>query len=56
MDALEVARRENKTLTGEVKDLTERLGEGGKSTHDLEKAKKRLEAERDELTEQLEVS
>ena len=51
---METARRENKTLAGEVKALSGQLGSG--AIHELEKAKKRLEAEGDELTEQLEVS
>lgn len=33
----------------EIRDLIEQLGEGGKSVHELQKAKKKLEVERDEL-------
>ena len=33
----------------EIKDLMDQLGEGGKSVHELEKSRKRLEIEKDEL-------
>lgn len=46
---MEALRRENKMLTQELKDLTGQLGEGGKSMHELQKCKRRLEMERDEL-------
>lgn len=36
-------------LLDEIRDLMEQLGEGGKSFHELQKAKKKLEVERDEL-------
>ena len=39
----------------EVSDLAEQLGEGGKSVVEIEKAKKRLEMEKDELQAALEV-
>ena len=37
-------------------DLGEQLGEGGKSVVEIEKAKKRLEMEKDELQSALEVN
>ena len=40
--------------TEEINDLTNQLGEGGRSVHDIEKARKRLEIERDELQAALE--
>ena len=40
---------------GEVQDLSKQLDQGGLSTHELEKVKRRLEAEIDELTQQLQV-
>jgi len=33
----------------EISDITDQLGEGGKSIHELEKAKRALEHERTEL-------
>jgi len=40
---------------GEVSDLESQLSKGGLSVHELEKAKKRLEQEKEELTQSLEV-
>jgi len=34
--------------------MTERLGEGGRNVHEIDKARKRLETERDELQSALE--
>ncbi len=34
---------------GEMDDLTQQLGEGGKSSHDLERSKKKLEQEKEAL-------
>lgn len=45
----EALRRDNKMLTQELKDLTDQLSEGGKNVHDLQKGKRRLEMEKDEL-------
>lgn len=41
--------------TGELSDLEKQLNEGGLSAHELEKAKKRLEQEKEELTQSLEA-
>uniref|UniRef100_A0AAY4BTY9 Myosin heavy chain n=1 Tax=Denticeps clupeoides TaxID=299321 RepID=A0AAY4BTY9_9TELE len=49
LDHLETVKKDNKTLTDEIKDLVEQLGEGGKSVHELQKARKKLEVEKDEL-------
>jgi len=38
----------------EIRDLTDRLGEGGRNVHEIDKARKRLETERDELQSALE--
>lgn len=40
--------------TEEISDLTDQLGEGGKSIHELEKAKRTLEHERNEIQAALE--
>merc|ERR1711972_990187 len=54
LDGLETVKRENKNLQEEIADLTDQLGEGGKSIHELEKAKRTLEQERNELQAALE--
>lgn len=36
-------------LTEEIKELVDQLGEGGRSVHELQKAKKKLEVEKEEL-------
>ena len=46
---MEALRRENKNLAQELKDLTDQLGEGGRSVHELQKIRRRLELEKDEL-------
>lgn len=38
----------------EIKDLVDQLGEGGRSVHELQKMKKKLEMEKDELQVALE--
>lgn len=43
------------TFAGELRDLEKQLNEGGLSAHELEKAKKRLEQEKEELAQSLEV-
>ncbi|BFZ03204.1 hypothetical protein BsWGS_06243 [Bradybaena similaris] len=53
-DTAEALRRENKNLADEIHDLTDQLGEGGRSTHELDKARKRLELEKEELQAALE--
>jgi myosin heavy chain 6/7 len=39
-EALEGTRRENKALAQEIKDLTDQLGEGGRSVHELQKVRR----------------
>ena len=46
---LDDVRRENRTLSDEIKDLMEQISEGGRSIHEIEKQRKKLEAEKSEL-------
>merc|ERR1740137_378409 len=46
---LEEVRRENKTLSTEIKDIMDQITEGGRSIHEIDKIRKRLEAEKMEL-------
>merc|ERR1719348_342516 len=46
---LEDVRRENKILSNEINDVMDQIGEGGKSIHEIDKVRKRLEAEKLEL-------
>lgn len=48
-EAVEGLRRENKSLAQEIKDLTDQLGEGGRSVHEMQKIIRRLELEKEEL-------
>merc|ERR1712157_463632 len=51
---LEEVRRENKTLSNEIKDIMDQITEGGRSIHEIDKIRKRLEAEKMELQAALE--
>merc|ERR1711992_506915 len=51
---LEEVRRENKTLSNEIKDIMDQITEGGRSIHEIDKIRKRLEAEKMELEAALE--
>merc|ERR1739844_110001 len=51
---LEEVRRENKTLSNEIKDIMDQISEGGHSIHEIDKIRKRLEAEKMELQAALE--
>merc|ERR1712168_341967 len=42
-------RKENKTLSNEIKDIMDQITEGGRSIHEIDKIRKRLEAEKMEL-------
>ncbi|XP_076459067.1 myosin heavy chain, striated muscle-like isoform X1 [Babylonia areolata] len=53
-DSTEALRRENKNLADEIHDLTDQLSDGGRSVHESEKARKRLELEKEELQAALE--
>merc|ERR1711983_676889 len=46
---LDEVRRENKTISNEIKDIMDQITEGGRSIHDIDKICKRLEAEKMEL-------
>merc|ERR550517_1381295 len=48
-EQLDVVRRENKNLADEIKDLLDQLGDGGRSIHELDKQRRRLEVEKEEL-------
>merc|ERR1719385_564113 len=41
----DIVKRENKNLADEIKDLLDQLGDGGRSIHDLDKQRRRLEKE-----------
>merc|ERR1712198_432521 len=47
-------RRENKSLSNEIKDIMDQISEGGRSIHEIDKIRKRLEAEKMELQAALE--
>merc|ERR1712042_9830 len=51
---LDEVRKENKNLADEIKDLLEQISEGGRSIHEIDKIRKRLEAEKLELQAALE--
>merc|ERR1719414_2602143 len=53
-EQLDIVKRENKNLADETKDLLDQLGEGGRSIHDLDKQRRRLEQEKEELQAALE--
>ncbi|KAJ8259932.1 hypothetical protein GJAV_G00175140 [Gymnothorax javanicus] len=54
LDQLETLKRENKNLQQEISDLTEQIGETGKTVHELEKTKKIVETEKVEIQAALE--
>merc|ERR1712109_439216 len=51
---LDEVRRENKTLSNEIKDIMDQISEGGRSIHEIDKIRKRLAAEKLELQAALE--
>merc|ERR1712076_140448 len=51
---LDEVRKENKCLSNEIKDIMDQISEGGKSIHEIDKIRKRLEAEKMELQAALE--
>merc|ERR1712050_763357 len=51
---LDEVRRENKNLSNEIKDIMDQISEGGKSIHEIDKIRKRLEVEKMELEAALE--
>merc|ERR1719282_3995 len=54
IEQLDVVKRENKNLADEIKDLLDQLGEGGRSIHALDKRRRMLEQEKEELQGALE--
>ncbi|CAJ0963180.1 unnamed protein product, partial [Mesorhabditis belari] len=52
-EIIEGLRRENKALGSEIKDLSDQLGEGGRSVHEMQKIIRRLETEKEELQKAL---
>merc|ERR1712200_193632 len=57
LEQLDIVKRENKNLADEIKDLLDQLGDGGRSIHDLDKQRRRLEQEENKvLRSQLELS
>jgi len=51
---LDEVRKENKGLSNEIKDIMDQISEGGRSIHEIDKIRKRLDAEKMELTAALE--
>ena len=47
-------KAEDKNLADEIKDLLDQLGDGGRSIHELDKQRRRLEVEKEELQAALE--
>merc|ERR1712012_144461 len=54
IEQLDVVKRENKNLADEIKDLLDQLGDGGRSIHALDKQRRMLEQEKEELRSALE--
>merc|ERR1712223_328419 len=51
---LDEVRKESKILSNEIKDIMDQISEGGRSIHEIDKIRKRLEAEKMELQAALE--
>merc|ERR1712203_452962 len=51
---LDEVRKENKGLSNEIKDIMDQISEGGRSIHEIDKIRKRLDAEKLELQAALE--
>merc|ERR1712183_605385 len=51
---LDEVRKENKSLSNEIKDIMDQISEGGRSIHKIDKIRKRLEGEKMELQAALE--
>merc|ERR1711893_191338 len=49
MTQMDDVKRENRQLGDEIKDLMEQISEGGRNIHEIDKARKKLEAEKFEL-------
>merc|ERR1719495_587160 len=48
IECLDIVKRENKNLADEIKDLLDQLGDGGRSIHDLDKQRRRLDTEKED--------
>ncbi|TRY68424.1 hypothetical protein TCAL_07485 [Tigriopus californicus] len=48
VEQLDVVKRENKNLADEIRDLLDQLGDGGRSIHELDKQRRRLEIQEKE--------
>merc|ERR1711890_152540 len=51
---LDEVRKENKALSDEIRDIMDQISEGGRSIHEIDKIRKRLEAEKMKLQAALE--
>merc|ERR1711970_1155783 len=49
LEHLDVVRKENKSLSEEIKDLMDQIREGGRNLHDMSKNVKKYEIEKEEL-------
>jgi chromosome segregation ATPase len=54
VESHESISRENNRLSDEIKDLVAQLSDGGRSVHELERSRRKLETERDEAVVALE--
>merc|ERR1719397_2233584 len=54
VEQLDIVKRENKNLADEIQALLDQLGEGGRSIHSLDKQRRMLETEKEELQAALE--
>jgi len=55
-EQLDIVKRENKNFADEIIDLLDQLGDGGRSIHDLDRQRKKLDVEKDELQGALEAA
>jgi len=53
-ETIETIRTENKNLALEIKDLMDQLGNGGKNVHEMHKAIRKIETEKEEIHKALE--
>merc|ERR1712213_282444 len=51
---LEEVRRENKTLSNEIKDIMDQITEGGRSIHEIDKIRKRCQLELNAVRQEIE--
>merc|ERR1711931_571537 len=53
-DKLDALKKENRVLSAELSSVTDQLSEGGKASHEIEKMRRKLEMEKEELGTTLE--